>query len=356
MDSKKRYHTAKFYTLLIILSIVLIVSIIMTLSLGAMKITSSDTYRIILHKLFNIADSSIAELQNSSIYNIIWKIRFPRVILGVFVGAGLSLCGAVMQATVQNPLAEPYILGISSGASLGATISILLGSSFSLLLFNQSIFLFAFIGAILASVCVLLLSSAGSSMTTSKLVLSGMVVNALFTAISNFVISLVGNDSGIMSIKFWTLGSLTRANWDNILLPIVVVTICIVFFLLQYRPLNTMLLGDEAAITLGINLSFYRKLYMILTSVLTGVLVATCGIIGFVGLMIPHIVRSLVGPDHRRLLPIATLLGAIFLVWADAFARIIIPNSELAIGIITSLIGAPFFVYIMIKRSYRFGG
>jgi len=182
-----------------------------------------------------------------------------------------------------------------------------------------------------------------------------MVVNALFSAISNFIISLAGDSEGTMSIKFWTMGSLTRAKWDNIWLPIVAVVLCSIFFITQYRVLNTMLAGDEAAITLGINLTLYRRVYMVVVSLLTGILVATCGIVGFVGLIIPHIVRSLVGSDHRRLIPTCLLAGAIFLMWADAIARILIKNAELPIGIITALVGAPFFVFILVRRGYGFG-
>jgi len=156
-------------------------------------------------------------------------------------------------------------------------------------------------------------------------------------------------------MKFWTMGSLTRAKWDNIWFPIIIVVLCSIFFITQYRILNTMLAGDEAAITLGINLTFYRKIYMLVVSLLTGVLVSACGIIGFVGLIIPHIVRSLVGADHKKLIPVSLLVGSIFLVWADAIARIFISNREIPIGIITALIGSPLFIYILVETGYGFG-
>lgn len=348
MTDKSKISEGRFRVVIIGLLILLVLSFLFTLCLGAMKISPSSTYQIILDKLFGIHPSaenapSIAEM------NIIWKIRLPRVLLSIFVGAGLALCGGVMQATVQNPMAEPYILGISSGASLGATFAIFIG-------FGIGTSVGAFLGSILATFAVLSLASYQSRMTSAKLVLSGMVVNALFSAISNFIISLAGDSEGTMSIKFWTMGSLTRAKWDNIWLPIIVVVLCSIFFITQYRVLNTMLAGDEAAITLGINLSLYRKIYMLVISLLTGVLVATCGIVGFVGLIIPHIARSFVGSDHRRLIPMSLLAGAIFLMWADAIARILIKNAELPIGIITALVGAPFFVYILVRKGYGFGG
>ena len=347
MADKSKVSVGRFRLVIISLLVILGLSFLLTLCLGAMKISPSSTYQIILEKLFGISPSA-GNLPTDAEMNIIWKIRFPRVLLSLFVGAGLALCGGVMQATVQNPMAEPYILGISSGASLGATFSIFIG-------FGIGTALGAFIGSIAATIAVLSLASYGNRMTSVKLVLSGMVVNALFSAISNFIISLAGDSEGTMSIKFWTMGSLTRAKWGNIWLPIVVVILCSLFFITQYRILNTMLAGDEAAITLGINLSLYRRIYMVVVSLLTGILVSACGIVGFVGLIIPHIVRSMVGADHRRLLPTSLLAGAIFLMWADAIARILIKNAELPIGIITALVGAPFFVYILVRRGYGFG-
>jgi len=294
-----------FYTLLFFLVIILLISIVISVSKGSLNIDPSTSYDILKNKLFGLGNAN--DVINDANYNIIWMIRFPRVILALIVGAGLALCGTIMQATVQNPLAEPYILGISSGASLGATFSIMLGiGSFNLLTINGTSF-WAFIGALFSATMVLLLSSLGGKISSAKLVLSGTVVNALCNA------------------------------------------------LLQSRNLNLLLMGDESAITLGINLVFYRRLYMIITSLLTGVLVSVCGIIGFVGLIIPHITRSLVGSDHKKLTPISILLGSIFMIWADVLARTIIPNSELSIGIITALVGSPFFVYILLKRSYGFG-
>ena len=184
--------------------------------------------------------------------------------------------------------------------------------------------------------------------------MAGTVINALCTAFSNFIISIASDAEGMQSVKFWTMGSLASAKWESITTPLIITIICCAYFLTQTRLLNTMLVGDDAAITLGMNLNKKRKIYMVLISILTGVLVSACGVIGFVGLVIPHIVRSLVGADHKKLLPICILSGSIFLVIADTVARIIIPNSEMSIGIITSLVGAPFFAYILIKKSNSF--
>ncbi|WP_333638320.1 iron ABC transporter permease [Tissierella praeacuta] len=347
MTDNSKVYTRHFQLILVSLFIILVLSLLFTLCLGAMKISPINTYNIILEKIFGITPSTDNIFTDAEV-NIIWKIRLPRVLLSIFVGAGLALCGGIMQATVQNPMAEPYILGISSGAYLGAAFSIFLG-------LGVSTALGAFIGSVIATIAVISLASYGGRITSIKLVFSGMVVNTLFSAISNFIISLSGDSEGTMSMKFWTMGSLTRAKWDNIWFPIIIVVLCSIFFITQYRILNTMLAGDEAAITLGINLTFYRKIYMLVVSLLTGVLVSACGIIGFVGLIIPHIVRSLVGADHKKLIPVSLLVGSIFLVWADAIARILISNREIPIGIITALIGSPLFIYILIDTGYGFG-
>ncbi len=344
-----------FHLFILGLIILLIVSVILSVSFGSLRIKPSIAYSILLNKLFGLSLGDPAMVNDLSTYNVVWLIRMPRVLLAIAVGAGLALCGTIMQATVQNPLAEPYILGISSGASLGATFSIMLGLGAFSLFSVSSVSFWAFLGALGASVLVLMLSSLGSKISSAKLVLSGTVVSALCTSLSNFIMSIASNAEGMQDVKFWTMGSLASAKWQNIGFVFIVVILFCLFFLTQGRTLNVMLMGDEASMTLGLNLNLYRRIYMIMTSLLTGILVATCGIIGFVGLIIPHISRSIVGSDHKRLVPTSILLGAIFLIWADVFARIALPNAELSIGIITGLVGAPFFVYILFRKGFGYG-
>jgi len=336
--------------LIILTSLVamLLFIIILGVSVGTLKIPVSDTYSIIIEKIFKL------EPVNETYYGVIWKVRMPRVLMGLIIGAGLSLCGIVMQAVVQNPLAEPYLLGISAGGYLGATIFIILGNSVISIFNGAGLAFTAFIGALFAAISVLFLASFKSNITTTKLILSGTIINALFTAIGNFVIVLSGTDNTISRVTYWMIGSLSSAKWESLPLPTIAVFTATIFFLTQYRILNTMLQGDETAITLGIRLNFYRKLYISLVALLTGILVSVCGIIGFVGLIIPHIARALVGPDHRRLIPVAVLIGGIFLIAVDILARTIIENTELPIGIFTSIVGAPFFAFIMIKKNYHF--
>ncbi|MEG0238154.1 MAG: iron ABC transporter permease [Clostridium sp.] len=344
----------KNFVIVIGLIILLLVSIILAVSIGAVKIPAYDVYTIITHKALGI--SGIENNIDPSFIDIVWQIRFPRVLLASIVGMGLALGGVIMQGTVQNPLADPYILGISSGGTLGATFAMLMAPSIVSISSNYfSVSFCAFLGALIASMMVFRLSSIGGRITPVKLILSGIVVNLICSAFSSLLIYMT-NDNGQARIAAdWTMGSLVSGTWETLLVPFITVTIATLFFVTQFRVLNAMLLGDESAITLGIDLHKYRKIYLIIVSILTGVLVASCGIIGFIGLVIPHITRSLVGTDHKINLPVSMLIGSIFLIWADVLARIILKNMEMPIGIITAIIGAPFFMYIMIKRTYTFG-
>ncbi len=340
---------------MLILAAFLVISLIVAACMGALSVPVSDTYAILLNQLIGLPlpeDGHISLAQQ----NVIWELRFPRIFLGAIVGAGLALCGVVMQAAVQNTLAEPYILGISSGASFGATASIMLGIGTTGFVGISATPIFAFIGSLIATIGVLALASAGGKMTASKLVLSGMILNALFTALSNFIVTIAADAEGMLDLKFWTMGSLARASWDNIWLVLTVVLIGSMFFLTQFRTLNILLMGDEAATTLGLDTAKKRWMFLTISALIIGSIVSAVGIIGFVGLMIPHITRAFTGSDHRRLIPASLLIGSVFMVWADAFARTMLCNSEVPIGILTAVIGAPFFAYIMISRNYSFKG
>ncbi len=345
-----------FPIIFFILIAAVVLSVILSVSIGQVSIPFQQSFRILIQQMTNGQFGSTGETASGMYIDIIWQIRFPRVLLAMIIGAGLALCGTVMQASVQNPLADPYILGISSGAALGATFSIMLGFRVGGLLGEFGVASWAFIGAFGAAALVLGLASFGGKTSSVKLVLAGTVINALCNAFSNFIIYFAKNSDGIRSVSFWTMGSLASAEWNTLPLISAVVIVAIAFFLFQSRVMNTMLMGEETAITLGVNLNFYRRLYMVISSVVTGILVSTCGIIGFVGLIIPHIVRSVVGSDHKRLVPTSILFGSLFMIWTDIFARTIVPNGELPVGIVTSLLGAPVFMYMLIKKSYGFGG
>lgn len=333
----------------VLLVILFILSIILGISFGAVDIPPYDVYRVFLYKVFGIKIGNLGDLLNSTVFDIIWEVRMPRVILGAFTGMSLAVVGVIMQATIQNPLGDPYILGLSSGASLGATFSILVG--FSGVLSSFGVGLGAFLGALMASILVYFLAKIGGRITPFKMILAGMVISSICSSLTSLIIFLSKDNEGIRTVNFWMMGSLAGAEWSNIALPIVVSIIPLIYFFTQYRNLNLMVLGDETSITLGLNVEKYRKIYMILSSLVTGVIVSVCGTIGFVGIMIPHIVRLIFGTDHKILLPFSALLGAIFLVWADVIARCAVSNMELPIGIITSVIGAPFLLWLMIKGN-----
>lgn len=345
------------YYLLILLLIVLIgVSAVYSVSIGQVHIPFKQAITIMLNFLSHGRWGSLEHIDNQSYLNIILQVRLPRVIFALLIGMGLALCGAVMQAVVQNPLADPYILGISSGASLGATFAILIGFGSGALLSQFGVAFGAFVGAMIASIAVLILSSIGGKATSVKLVLSGVVLGALCSSFSSLIIYFANDAEGIKSVTFWAMGSLASSSWDKTPILAVIVILGCGLFLFQHRVLNTMLLGDESAITLGINLSIFRKLYMVLTALITGTMVAYAGMIGFVGLIIPHITRGLFGADHKRLMPGTLLLGGLFLIWSDILSRTLIHNVELPIGIITSVIGSPLFIYMIVKKGYNFGG
>ena len=333
----------------VLLILLFISSIILGISFGAVDIPPYDVYRVFLYKVFGIKIGNLDEILNSTLFDIIWGVRMPRVLLGAFAGMALAMVGVIMQATIQNPLGDPYILGLSSGASLGATFSILIGFSGVLSSFGAP--LGAFLGALIASIFVYFLAKIGGRITPFKMILAGMVISSICSSLTSLIIFLSKDNEGIRTVNFWMMGSLAGAQWSNIVLPIAISVIPLIYFFTQYRNLNLMVLGDETSITLGLNIERHRKIYMILSSLITGVIVSVCGTIGFVGIMIPHIVRLIFGTDHKTLLPFSALVGAIFLIWADVIARCAINNMELPIGIITSVIGAPFLLWLMVKGT-----
>lgn len=334
------------------LTCILIFSILVTVTIGSVDISIRQVYEILIYKLFGIGNT--LNLSKGPLYDIVWFIRLPRIMLAVAVGIGLSVSGVVMQSIVKNPLADPYILGISSGASLGATLAIMLGVG--IFFGSNYVGVCAFIGAFLISIFVMTLANVKGRANSTKLLLSGMALSTVCSAFSSFIIYFSDNREGIQNIAYWLMGSLAGAKWKDIIIILPLVFICAAFFVTQYRTLNLMLLGDEVSITLGKDLHKYRGIYLIITSIMIGFVVYASGMIGFVGLIIPHLVRMIFGTDHKRIIIPAALIGAIFLVWADVLSRIIIKGSELPIGILISMIGAPFFIYLMASKAYAFGG
>ncbi len=334
------------------LAIGLVISIIMATAMGSTSIEPKAVYGVIGYEVFKM--KGFYELSSGPIHDVVWLIRLPRVLLAIAVGGGLAVCGLVMQAVVKNPLADPYLLGVSSGASLGATLAILMGVG--LFLGENYVGIVACIGAILATLLVMIIANTGMRADAVRLLLAGMAVNAILSSFASFIVFFANDKEGIQNITFWLMGSLAGAKWKTLAYVHGIVGIGSLLLWSQFRTLNLMLLGDEVSITLGTSLQKWRQLYMVMTAIMIGFVVFASGMIGFVGLIVPHVARLLVGSDHRKNLPLSFLIGAIFMIWADVFSRTIIPHTELPIGILISMIGAPCFVYMLIKSQYAFGG
>lgn len=280
--------------------------------------------------------------------NIVWLIRMPRVLIAVCVGGGLAVVGVTMQAVVRNPLADPYILGISSGASVGAVL--VLGLGFFAFAGSYAVSFGAFLFALLTFAIVFMLAQSGGRLSPMRLILAGVACSYVFSGLTSFITLTSDNRELAQQVLAWLLGSLAGTRWIDLTLPAAVLLAGALLLILHARGLNALIVGDETAATLGIHVVEFRRQLFLVMSLLTGVMVATSGAIGFVGLMIPHIVRMWVGTDHRRVLPVAALTGAIFLIWVDVVARTAFAPEELPVGVITSLLGGPFFVWLLYTR------
>lgn len=345
----RRVRGGAYVSLLLGLVILLLISTIAAVGIGPVPIPFTRVWSIIGH---NLLPAWIESHGDSGEVAIAWNLRLPRVLLGGVVGAGLAVVGVVIQALLRNPLADPYVIGVSAGASFGAVLVIVTGVT---ILGTASVPLAAFLGALAAFALVFLFARQGSTLSPLRLVLAGVAVAALLGAVTNYVV-LSASDERVRSALFWTLGGLVGANWAQLGIPTIVVVLLTAYFIVHGRTLNALAFGDETAITLGVDVERFRLIAIVLAALLTGVLVAVSGGIGFVALILPHAVRLIVGADHRRVLPTAALLGALFLIWVDVAARMLIRPAELPIGVITSGIGAPVFLLLLRWRAKRLGG
>ena len=332
----------RYALLLIALGALLLVSCVVSLGFGPARVPVDVVWQILLNKLFGIGDKNWSAGQE----HIVWLIRVPRMLLGALVGAGLALIGAVLQAVTRNPLADPHLLGVTSGATLGAVIVVLhVGEIVGLLTLPIA----AFIGALLSMILVLAIASRHGRLDSDRLLLCGVAVSFVMMAVANTLLFL-GDHRASSAVLFWMLGGLGLARWELLAIPSASVLLGLVLLLGMARPLNALMAGEQTAVTLGLNARNVRLRVFLIASLMTGVLVAISGSIGFVGLMIPHIAWRLVGAEHRRLLPVSALLGRVFLVWVDVAARTLIAPEDLPIGVATAAIGGLFFIGLMRKR------
>ncbi len=334
---KQRYGLLFFVGL----GVMFILSILLGLGLGSVSIP----FKSIVNALMSGPGADDAE----AYHTIFWTLRFPRVLLSFVEGASLGVAGSAMQGLFRNPMADPYVLGVSSGASLGAVLGIVLGIGRVLGLWALPIL--AFCGALISTVAVYLLATKGGRTDTWTLLLSGIAVSSLVSAIIAFL--MVFFRQRLEEIVFWTMGGLSRASWKSLgfSIPYAIIGMRTLYF--QSKALNAFSFGEEAAFHMGVSVEKIKRRILWASSLATASCVAFTGPIGFVGLIVPHVVRILIGPDHRHLIPLSAIAGGNVLILADLLARILVPPLEIPVGVITSLFGAPFFLYLLAKARRR---
>ncbi|SDP95858.1 iron complex transport system permease protein [Actinopolyspora xinjiangensis] len=333
---------------LVLLGAALAGAVVVSLAVGSVSLPPTDVAAILVRQVVpGWSDPGWPATYDT----IVLDVRLPRVLLAGIVGAGLSAVGTALQALVRNPLADPYLLGISSGASLGAVASLVSGIMVLGTLATPMVA--AFVGSMITLVTVYALANSGGRMTTTRLVLAGVAVSYVLSALADLLLSTAADPHLLSSIRFWTLGSLAGAEWRTLPIPTTVVLLGLAALLWRAGSLNLLVAGEESAGTLGLDVHRFRTGMFVLVSLMTGAMVAVSGSIGFVGLMVPHAVRMLVGADHRRVLPTAALLGATFLIIADLAARTVAAPQEIQLGVLTALCGGPFFVWLLRRQARR---
>ncbi|WP_333618856.1 FecCD family ABC transporter permease [Dietzia sp.] len=330
------------------LAVLLVASIAGSLAFGSERLPLGDVLGALRARTFGGPTPSFA------VDAIVWDLRLPRALLAAVAGAGLAVAGAAMQTLVRNPLADPYLLGVSSGASVGATAVLTTGALSGLGVYALSGG--ALLGALAASFAVFLIASAQGGLTPLRLVLSGVVLSAAFSALSSFLVFLSPEPRAAESVMFWLLGSVAGATWVKI--PIVAVVVCVALaaMLAIHGWLDALAAGEETAHSLGVPVRALRIALFVLQAVVVGAVVAVAGGIGFIGLIAPHVARLVVGARHRVMLPVAALGGALFVVWVDTISRVLVAPQEMPLGVVTGIVGAPVFLLLMGRSRYSFGG
>lgn len=335
-----------FYkSIILILVISCVVAILMATAFGSVSIKVKDVAKVIISHIFHKPDM-IAGMDEADIF-IVWNIRLPRILLSCLVGAMLTLVGTGYQAVFKNPMADPYVMGTSSGAAFGATVATIFGATQFAFGFGL-VSISAFVMALFTTFIVYQLAKVGSQISTTSILLAGIVMSSFLSAIISLLMIL--NQNSIVNVFTWTLGSFSGSKWETIqifFIPMIAGMLALIF---QSRELNAMVMGEEHAHSLGVDVERVKKRVLILSSLLAALGVSVSGIIGFVGLIVPHLFRMIVGPDHKILMPVSMLGGAIFMLICDTIARSIMPGMELPVGVITAVFGGPFFLFIL-RRS-----
>lgn len=350
MKLKKHFNRADPNMPLILAALILaaVLSVIFATGLGPVSVAPKTTAKILLRQI-SLLEPYFPQTWEQLDQNIVLGLRLPRVCLGLVVGASLSVCGVTMQALVRNNLADPFILGVSNGAAAFATLGMLFGvfSFFG----TYALSISAFIGSAVTIVFVYMISRVRGRVNITQLLLSGVAISMIMDGVTSIIKLSAPNALGLHNAEFWMSGSLASAKWAYLKLPLVVLLLCMAILMINYRGLNLLLLGDESAGALGVNVRRLQKMLVLVASLMAGVTIAVSGTIGFVGLMVPHFTRLLVGGDHKKVLPIAALLGGILVVWVDVAARMLIAPEELPVGILTAIIGGPLFIWMLKKNT-----
>ncbi|KNX38928.1 FecCD family ABC transporter permease [Luteipulveratus halotolerans] len=333
-----------------VLGVLLVLSTVFAISAGATSFSASETMRFLTAA---ITGGSI-DADDHTAYTVVWDIRTPRVLLAAIVGAGLGLLGVATQAMVRNALADPFILGVSSGASVGASAVVSLGLFAGLGMYALSAA--AFLGALAASAAVHLCARSNGGVAPMRLVLTGVVLAYGFQSLMSLIVFVEPRGDAARTVMFWLMGSLGAAAWSAVPVAAAALVFVAVWLGRHADGLDVMALGDATAHSSGVDCDRLRLRLFVLTAVGTGALVAVSGAIGFVGLVVPHVVRLVVGPRHRAVLTLAPLVGALFLVWVDLLSRVLVPPRELPLGVMTAVIGVPVFLHLIRRRAYTFGG
>ena len=332
---------------LIALAVITIVSVIVAIGLGPIGVAPPTVLRIIGNHTFGLFEAENWARTDDA---IIWEVRLPRVLLGAIVGSALGVVGVTLQAIVRNPLAEPYILGVSSGASTGAAAAILFGIGSGL--GAESVSMMAFFGALGALALVLALARSTGRITPSRMLVAGVAVSYLLSAVTSLLILFAHSAEGARAVMFWLLGSLANADWSTLPIGYLGMGVGMVLVFWWRRRLDLLALGDETAMASGVDPGRTRLLLVVVVALCVGFAVSLSGGIGFVGLAAPHIARRIVGPIHRHLIPASAALGTLMLVWADVAARMALQPRELPIGVVTGVVGAPVLVALVRKLNH----
>lgn len=321
--------------------VLLLASIGFATTIGPSSVGLSDVADSVRAELFG-GSSGLSKLHES----IIWNLRLPQSVLAAACGAGLAVCGGVLQSVLRNPLADPFVLGVSSGASTGAVSVLLLGAGAGVIGMAGG----AFLGAIVAFASVLLLARLAGG-TTDRVVLAGIAATQLFSALTSFIVYSSADAEQTRSVLFWLLGSLSSPSWTEVAVCGAATVVGLVICLLLSGALDAFAFGNDAAAALGIDVARTRLLLLTVTALITAVVVSVAGAIGFVGLVLPHAARAVVGVRHRIIMPTLAIMGALFLVWADVVGRVVIAPREVPIGVITAIVGVPMFVFVLIRQG-----